>query len=308
MLRTFGLGCAASRLRHLFAWSALTLGAPVGAVALSPPQCNVFPSNPTQRAVAVVGGQTANDRVTICYLGNEYSDYASVAVYGQRVVVTIYDNTFSYSPNPWIVLGQEVGPLAPADYKVDVIMTAVMPFPGYPLLVASGVPLHVAEATPPDPPMWAIEYYNESLAHYFITSLPTEQHLLDAGGFVGWQRTGYSFRVNAGIDNASVCRFYIPPAQGDSHFYSAVVTECSEVATKFPSFLYEAPSLFKTTLPDLASGQCATGQVPVYRLWNMRPDTNHRYVIDRELRTQMVRAGYVSEGYGPYGVAMCSTP
>ena len=61
------------------------------------------------------------------------------------------------------------------------------------------------------------------------------------------------------------------------------------------------------TLPDVATGACPPGAIPVYRLWNRRVDSNHRYVIDRSLRAEMIARGYVPEGYGD-GVAMCAPP
>ena len=48
--------------------------------------------------------------------------------------------------------------------------------------------------------------------------------------------------------------------------------------------------------------------VPVYRLWNNRVDSNHRYTSDRPTRDEMVAKGYVAEGYGPDSVIMCGTP
>ena len=45
---------------------------------------------------------------------------------------------------------------------------------------------------------------------------------------------------------------------------------------------------------------------PVYRVWNRRPDTNHRYTTDPAVRDAMVAAGGVAEGYGPDAVAMCA--
>ena len=66
-----------------------------------------------------------------------------------------------------------------------------------------------------------IEYYNSGQDHYFVSSLQADIQALDSGKFTGWKRTGRSFEAyDAATGNASpVCRFYIPPAQGDSHFY-----------------------------------------------------------------------------------------
>ena len=82
-----------------------------------------------------------------------------------------------------------------------------------------------------------IEYYNASQDHYFISSLAADINALDSGQFKGWVRTGNdrSARIRQATAGASpVCRFYIPPAQGDSHFYSASPTECAQTAEHVP--------------------------------------------------------------------------
>jgi len=67
----------------------------------------------------------------------------------------------------------------------------------------------------------------------------------------------------------------------------------------------ETPSAFLAALPNTASGACPAGQAAVYRLWNGRADSNHRFATSRDVRAQMLARGYVAEGYGPDGVAMC---
>ena len=44
----------------------------------------------------------------------------------------------------------------------------------------------------------------------------------------------------------------------------------------------------------------------MYRLWNQRADSNHRYTADPATKALMLAKGYASEGYGPNGVAMCT--
>ncbi len=64
-----------------------------------------------------------------------------------------------------------------------------------------------------------VEFYNASLDHYFITWAPDEIAKLDAGTVTkGWSRTGKTFNTYpaAQADTSPVCRFYIPPALGDS--------------------------------------------------------------------------------------------
>ncbi|MBK9115344.1 MAG: hypothetical protein IPM22_06820 [Betaproteobacteria bacterium] len=153
-----------------------------------------------------------------------------------------------------------------------------------------------------------VEYYNATLDHYFISSLAGDIGALDSGTLKGWARTGQVFKAYdaPAAGTSPVCRFYIPPAQGDSHFYSASPAECAEVAAKFPSFSFESPSVMHVGLPDAATGACSPGWTPVFRLWNSRADSNHRYTTDAGVRADMLARGYVAEGYGPDGVAMCS--
>ena len=74
----------------------------------------------------------------------------------------------------------------------------------------------------------------------------------------------------------------------------------------FPSFELESASAFYIELPDEITGACPAGTVPVYRLWNQRVDSNHRYTTDSSVKAQMLAKGYVAEGYGPNAVAMCA--
>ncbi len=163
----------------------------------------------------------------------------------------------------------------------------------------------------------SIEFYNASLDHYFISSLPTEIAALDGGRFPGWARTGYSFKVfptqaDGGPTALPVCRFYIPPEHGDSHFFSASASECAaeveNIATNpsYSNYVEETPNAFYIALPDLGTGACAAGTTPVYRLWNQRTDSNHRYTTDVVVKAQMFARGYAAEGYGPDATAMCS--
>ena len=132
--------------------------------------------------------------------------------------------------------------------------------------------------------------------------------MLDAHALGGWQRTGELFGAYAdarpGFDSA--CRFYIPPALGDSHFVSASAAECADVRGRFPAFVEETPTRLAVALPDLATRACPAGTSPVHRIWNGRLDSNHRYVTDPALRDAMVARGGVPEGYGPSGVAFCA--
>ena len=155
----------------------------------------------------------------------------------------------------------------------------------------------------------AIEYYNANLDHYFVTTLPIEIAKLDGGIISGWSRTGLIFHAfpSATAGASPVCRFYIPPALGDSHFFSASSSECAATKARFPQFFDESDNVMWIALPNTTTGACPTGTIPVYRLWNQRIDSNHRYVADPAVRAQMIARGYLPEGYGD-GVAMCAPP
>lgn len=165
----------------------------------------------------------------------------------------------------------------------------------------------------------AIEYHHAATDHYFLTADPLEARDLDEQVHPGWQRTGEVISVlGAGASATSgvnaVCRYYIPPGKGDSHFFSASAAECAAVGehshsdVNYAGYVLETPSAFFAGLPDPLTGACNAGMVPVYRLWNQRSDSNHRYTTRVDLRQQMVARGYLSEGYGPDGVGMCALP
>jgi len=158
-----------------------------------------------------------------------------------------------------------------------------------------------------------VEYYNASLDHYFISDLEPDIEALDSQRIQGWARTGYTIPVwpnSFGLLNG-VCRFYIPPEHGNSHFFSASSTECHTVTglvgsdPNYSDYVLETTEAFFVALP-FSDGTCPTHWLPVYRLWNNRPDSNHRYTMDAAVKAQMLQRGYVAEGYGPDAVAMCS--
>ena len=166
--------------------------------------------------------------------------------------------------------------------------------------------------TPPAARVTVVEYYHEALDHYFITAIPGEIAALDEATQVrGWARTGLSFLAYAALPGAPpgaspVCRFYLPPADGDSHFYSAFPAECEEGRRRFPQFFYESAEVMVSVLPDLATGACPAGFAQVFRLWNQRIDNNHRFTTDRAVRAAMIGQGFLAEGFGPEGVAFCA--
>jgi hypothetical protein len=155
-----------------------------------------------------------------------------------------------------------------------------------------------------------VEYYNAGLDEYFLTSYPQEISALDEGIFPGWQRTGYTLPTLTGppaehslASVAPVCRVLI----GNSHFYALgradPPLECLN-ASRIPGSYFETWNAFYAGAPDAVTGSCPPGQAPAYRLWNPN-GTTHRYTTQTAVRDEMLRKGYVAEGYGPDAVAMC---
>ena len=153
-----------------------------------------------------------------------------------------------------------------------------------------------------------VEFYNAARDHYFISASVAEIADLDSGVHAGWTRTQLGFKAyaTAVAGTSPVCRFYIPPAFGDSHFYSASPAECAQVQATYPAFTFESPNVFYIALPDPTNGACPTATLPVYRVFDNRVDTNHRYTISLAIRAQMQAAGWIAEGYGPNAVIMCA--
>ena len=161
-----------------------------------------------------------------------------------------------------------------------------------------------------------VEYYNATLDHYFVTSHGPEIEVLDSGTLKGWVRTGLTFQTYTTgstmfASSSPVCRFYGSPAYGlDSHFYSASPLECDDVKKKFPKeWLLEADDLFRVHPVDPNTGFCPSGTKAVYRMWNNRPDVNHRYTSEAAVVDAMVTKGYVLEGNGSPArpVAFCAS-
>jgi YVTN family beta-propeller protein len=165
----------------------------------------------------------------------------------------------------------------------------------------------VAPAPEAAPTATVVEYYHAQFDHYFITWLPSEIAILDAGTQIrGWTRTGLTFLANSAPEPLSspVCRYYIPPALGNSHFFGRGAVECAETGARHPSFVLESPTFMHMFLP--LYGMCRYDQVPVFRVFSNRPDANHRYTIDQSVRDEMVARGWLAEGEGPGKVVMCA--
>jgi hypothetical protein len=153
----------------------------------------------------------------------------------------------------------------------------------------------------------AVEYYNHALDHYFVSWVGAEIAILDAGQKSrGWRRTGEVIATYpaAQAGASPLCRYYIPPDKGNSHFYGRGTTECTLTGQRNPTFVLEDPAFMHMVLPD--AGACPAGTRPVYRVFSNRADANHRYTTSAAIRDEMVASGWLAEGDGPDRVVMCA--
>ena len=161
----------------------------------------------------------------------------------------------------------------------------------------------------------AVEYYNAALDHYFVTASANEIEKLDAGMFVGWQRTSYVFKVFdpstpvSGVSPFAGSTAGLPP---DSTRISIPrrLPNARKCASAFPTPGRGDRKRVRRVAARSADGQCPATSVPVYRIWNKRIDSNHRFTTDPAVQQAMIARGYVAEGYGPgpMPVAMCAPP
>lgn len=150
------------------------------------------------------------------------------------------------------------------------------------------------------------EFYSPTVNDFFLTGWQPEIDALNSGEFGTWQALdtfiAFDGPVNAGFPGEAtpVCRFWT----GHSHFFSASPDECAAVYENYPGFTLESWAAFYIYLPDVA-GECFANEIPVYRLWDGVSDS-HFYTTSLEERDYLVTNGWISEGYGPDGVAMCA--
>ena len=168
-----------------------------------------------------------------------------------------------------------------------------------------------------------VEFRHAASDRYFVTMLAAEIEALDSGREPGWTRTGDGFMawINLYVDLYGggvayilptqflrpVCRLYVPPPVGPTHVYSVSEDECAAVARDVPGAILETGQAFLAAHPDAQTGRCSLEYAPLYRLWNGSPiGASHRYTPSKAARDAMVAQGWVAEGYGPDGVAMCT--
>jgi len=159
--------------------------------------------------------------------------------------------------------------------------------------------LDYAQPTAPDADQRiAVEFYNASLDHYFITAEPDEAAMLDAGILVpGWQRTGFDFKVHApdSPNGVAACRFFGTPGIGpNSHFFTIDAAECAKVKND-PFWTFEGLA-FRAEVPS--GDDCAADRVPVIRLYNNGKggQANHRFLTSHSEIRDTLAQGWIREG------------
>jgi carboxyl-terminal processing protease len=150
-------------------------------------------------------------------------------------------------------------------------------------------------------PVKVVEYYNTTVAGYFLTGRASEQALLDAQ--LGFKRTGMSFDAVASTGAAapldSICRYAaaIDPAKFVSHFYG-VTADCNLIESAKPANFFAEGFDFAVQKPN--AGVCpASAPIAVYRsLRGISPvDVPvHRYTVSRASYDTMTRRGWSAEG------------
>ena len=152
-------------------------------------------------------------------------------------------------------------------------------------------------------PVTVVEYYNKTVAAYFLTGRAAEQSALDTA--TDFRRTGMTFQAvdaaSAGTTLSRVCRYRIlvNAASGvNSHFYG-LKADCDLIAASAPPNFFNEGLDFAITQP-VTGGACpASAPVAVYR--TLRAGTtintpNHRYTVSVNSYVDMQRQGWTGEG------------
>ena len=251
-----------------------------------------------------VGSSSAAQTVTFTNSGNAALQIQSVTLQdAQFTRVSGCDSSTSLPPGASCTMQLTYTPRATGQTSAPLQVYTSDGF-YYVVLIGNGTaaPLAQQPAT-----VDVVEYYNASLDHYFITYVAAEMANLDAGLTpTRWTRTGYTFKayVSPQSGTSPVCRFYIPPQDGSSHWFGRSAAECAAAQQAHPEFVLEDANFMQMYQP--VGGSCPSGTTPVYRVFDNRTDVNHRYTTDRAVRDQMVAKGWIAEGDGADRVVMCA--
>lgn len=152
-----------------------------------------------------------------------------------------------------------------------------------------------------------VEFFNDSLGHYFMTADVNEIAILDAGvPIAGWSRTGYVFKayaLGAAAYGAPVCRFFGTPGSGpNTHFFTLDERECGLLKADPVTWTFEGYVFRALAAPN---GACPADKMIVTRFYNngMGGQANHRYTTSAQVAADLRDAGWVEEG-----PVMCTPP
>lgn len=164
---------------------------------------------------------------------------------------------------------------------------------------------YVAPYAPIGSEVDVVEFFNESLGHYFMTAAANEIAILDTGTLAGWTRTGYVFKGYAvgAAQGLPVCRFYGTPGTGpNTHFYTLDARECAILHAMPQTWTYEG-YVFQAVAA--LNAVCPANLTVVSRFFNngMGGQPNHRYTTSPVIAAELLDAGWVAEG-----PVMCTPP
>ena len=158
------------------------------------------------------------------------------------------------------------------------------------------------------------EFYNPALDRYFRTASDAEAAAIRANPATGEHDTGQTFKAwtstafPAGA--SAVYRFYGSITPGpNSHFFTANINEArllqhAELDTPATEKRWNYEELSFAIKPAQNGGCPADAPVRIYRAYNngfaSGKDSNHRFLTDFGLYTQMIALGWLGEG-----VVMC---
>src|SRR5665213_2212121 len=135
-----------------------------------------------------------------------------------------------------------------------------------------------------------------------LTTDSYEQYVLDSGIIPGWARTSHQYAATFDPSTPSpalapVCRFYgLPQAGINSHFFSAIRSDCQIVIDTWPNaWELETWNAFDA-VPLQPDGNCPGPLVQFTRMYNNKPDANHRYLTRRIEIDAMKALGWIEEG------------
>ncbi len=162
------------------------------------------------------------------------------------------------------------------------------------------------------PATTAVEFYCRNADRYLMTADNMAISALDRGCMPGWVRTGQTLNVYTAT--AHIATTGTDPCSPSGHARGnagmqvesrplACDTTARRLPNTWPQGSADAPV---AAVPNAADGNCSVGAIPVYGLFDNRPDLNHRYTSSLAMRDQMRAQGWSAEGFGPLGVAMCA--